>query len=281
MTTPSMQLRMDLEAMESELIQESTQASNDGALLHLGEQTTTPIAQAMLGTVTAVVELIPISATVSHDGECNNECVIHYEGTTDAAQPVPPSPGMDSDPYATIESSTVLLSKEIVVEDTSRVIHAAPRDSVEQGAHIASEKDTAMPVVSVAIFLARTNFNTKTRTGLLETNDDNAINLDLNADTIIPDRIYLKRWKDPDKAGARHNKVKEELESAKCCSIEFSRRLCSDKAEVIPNTPGTLGVAGVAAAQLLGRDAVVVRFPAGSGWSDTVRSGAPRPTSES
>ena len=85
-----------------------------------------------------------------------------------------------------------------------------------------------MPVVSVAIFLARTNFNTKTRTGLLETNDDNAINLDLNADTIFPDRIYLKRWKDPgpDKADARHNEVKEELESAKCCgSIEFSRRL--------------------------------------------------------
>ena len=57
-----------------------------------------------------------------------------------------------------------------------------------------------MPVVSVAIFLAHTNFNTKTRTGLLETDDDNAINLDLdlNADTIFPDRIYLKRWKDPD-----------------------------------------------------------------------------------
>ena len=46
--------------MERELILESTQASDDGALLHLGEQTTTPIAQAMLGT--AVVELIPISA---------------------------------------------------------------------------------------------------------------------------------------------------------------------------------------------------------------------------
>ena len=65
----------------------------------------------MLGT--AVVELIPISATVSNDGACG----IHYQGTTDAAQPVPPSPGMDSDPSATIESSTVLLrvSQEIVV----------------------------------------------------------------------------------------------------------------------------------------------------------------------
>ena len=46
--------------------------------------------------------------------------------------------------------------------------------------------------------------------------------------------------------------------------------------EVIPNTPpdgqvgvipGTVGVAGVDVAQLLGRDAVVVRFPTGSGWS--------------
>ena len=36
MTTPSMQLLMDLEAMESQLIPESTQASDDGALLHLG-----------------------------------------------------------------------------------------------------------------------------------------------------------------------------------------------------------------------------------------------------
>ena len=80
--------------------------------------------------------------------------MIHYEGTTEAAQPVPPSPGMDRDPSATIESSTVLLSQEIVDEDTSRVIYAAPRDSVEQGAHIASEVDTAKPVVSVAIFPA-------------------------------------------------------------------------------------------------------------------------------
>ena len=44
---------------------------------------------------------------------------------------------------------------------------------------------------------------------------------------------------------------------------------------MVPNTPpdgqvgvlGTVGVAGIAVAQLLGRDAVVVRFPAGSGWS--------------
>ena len=66
-------------------------------------------------------EDIPISATVSNDGACNNEFVTHYEGTTDApgsaaAQPVPPSPGMDhrDDPSPTLESSTVLLSQEPV-----------------------------------------------------------------------------------------------------------------------------------------------------------------------
>ena len=73
MTTSSMQIRMDLEAMESELIPKSTQASGDGALLHLGEQTTTPIEQAMLGAT--AVECIPISATVSNDGACNKKCV--------------------------------------------------------------------------------------------------------------------------------------------------------------------------------------------------------------
>ena len=42
--------------------------------------------------------------------------VIHDEGTTDAAQRVPPSPGMDHDPSATLESSesTVLLLQELV-----------------------------------------------------------------------------------------------------------------------------------------------------------------------
>ena len=82
--------------------------------------------------------MLLISATVSNlnDGACNNLCVIHYKGTTDAAQPVPPSPGMDSDPSATLESSTVLLSRELVGEDISRVTYAAPRDSVEQGVHL-------------------------------------------------------------------------------------------------------------------------------------------------
>ena len=43
-------------------------------------------------------------------------------------------------------------------------------------------------------------------------------------------RVYLKRRKDPDKADARHNEVKEELESVKCYSFEFRGRLCSDSA---------------------------------------------------
>ena len=57
---------MDLEAMESELIPVSTQASDDRALLHLGEQTTTLIAQPILAAT--AVESIPISATVCKDG---------------------------------------------------------------------------------------------------------------------------------------------------------------------------------------------------------------------
>ena len=61
----------------------------------------------------------------------------------------------------------------------------------------------AQPVViSVAMFPKNTNFITKIRTCILEADDDNVIDLDLNAYTIFPDRIYLKpeRWKDPVKA---------------------------------------------------------------------------------
>ena len=142
---------------------------------------------------------------------------MHYEGTTDAAQEVPPSPGMDQDPSATraLESITALLSQEPLDQDTSRIICAAPRDSVEQGMHLSPEEDTAKPVVLVAIFPKNTTFITKIRTSLLETDDSNAIKLDLNAETIFSDRVYLKRWKDPDKEDAQHIKAKEELESAK------------------------------------------------------------------
>ena len=113
-------------------------------------------------------------------------------------------------------------------EDTSRVAYEAPRDSVEQGVQLSPEEDTAKRVLSVAIFPKDTNFITKICTGHLEADGNNAVNLNLNADTIFPDRVYLKRWKDPDKADARLIKVKEELESAKCHSIEFSGKLCSN-----------------------------------------------------
>ena len=51
-----------------------THATRAPALLHLGEQPTTPIAQAMLGAT--AVECIQISATVSNDRACNDEFVI-------------------------------------------------------------------------------------------------------------------------------------------------------------------------------------------------------------
>ena len=50
----------------------------------------------------------------------------------------------------------------------------------------------------MAIFLENTRFITNIRTGFLETGDQNAINLDLNAETMFPDRVYLKRWKEAD-----------------------------------------------------------------------------------
>ena len=156
--------------------------------------------------------------------------MIHYEETMDVAQPVPPSPspGMDIGPSATLESSVLLLSHVPVDADTLRVTYAAPRDSIDQGVHLSPGEDTAKPLILVDIFPKDTNFMTKICTCLLETDEYSAINLYLNANTIIPDRVYLKWWKDPVKADARHNEVKEELESAKCYSIEFSGRLCSD-----------------------------------------------------
>ena len=37
------------------------------------------------------------------------------------------------------------------------------------------------------------------RTSRFEAQDDNAIDLDLNANDIPADLVHLKRWKDPDK----------------------------------------------------------------------------------
>ena len=70
----------------------------------------------MLGAT--VVECIQVSATVFNDGACNRKFVIHYVGTTGVVQPVPPSPGMDSYPSATLESSVVLLLQQAVDADT-------------------------------------------------------------------------------------------------------------------------------------------------------------------
>ena len=135
-------------------------------------------------------------------------------------QPVLPSPGVDHVPSTTLESSVVLLLQEAVDADTSRVTYAAPRDSMEQGVHLSQEDDTAKPVISVVILPKDTNFITKIRTRLIEADDDNAINF--NANTIFPDRVYLKRWKDTDKVDARHINVKEKLESVERYSIDVS-----------------------------------------------------------
>ena len=89
--------------------------------------------------------------------------------------------------------------------DTSKVIYAAPRDSLEQGIHLSPEEDTAKPMV----FGGYLREEHELRTCLLENQDNNAINLELNADTIFPDRVYLKRWKDPGKVDSRRIKVKE------------------------------------------------------------------------
>ena len=159
--------------------------------------------------------------------------MIHYEETMDVAQPVPPSPspGMDIGPSATLESSVLLLSHVPVDADTLRVTYAAPRDSIDQGVHLSPGEDTAKPLILVDIFPKDTNFMTKICTCLLETDEYSAINLYLNANTIIPDRVYLKPWKDPGKADAQQIKVREELGNVKCYSIEFRGNLCSDTAD--------------------------------------------------
>ena len=118
---------------------------------------------------------------------------------------------MDHDPSATLKSSTVLLWQELVDKDTSRVSGAAIRDSVEQGVHLSPEEDTAKPAVSVAIFPKNTNFKfiTQICTGLIEANDDNAINLVLNPDIIFSDRVYLKLCNDPEKVDGRPSRSRQ------------------------------------------------------------------------
>ena len=102
-------------------------------------------------------------------------------------QPVPPSPGMDRDPFATLEPSIGSLPQECIGGGTSRVITAL-RGSSEQGKRSTAEKIAAMPVV--AISLEDVELISTIRTSLLEADsgseDNNAIDLqvDLNADAI-------------------------------------------------------------------------------------------------
>ena len=56
----------------------------DYTAIDMAEQEMTPVMHAVISesgptSTRTAVECIPISATVSNDGACNNECVIHYE----------------------------------------------------------------------------------------------------------------------------------------------------------------------------------------------------------
>ena len=64
-------------------------------------------------------------------------------------QPVPPSPGMDRDPFATLEPSIGSLPQECIGGGTSRVITAL-RDSPEQGERRTTEETAAMSVASIS-----------------------------------------------------------------------------------------------------------------------------------
>ena len=87
-TTPSTQLCMNSEAMESVLILESTQPPTTRA--------------------------------------SSNEFMIHYKGTMDVAQPVPPSPGMDRNPSATLESSVVPVSSRLMTTQSTLTLTPKP-----------------------------------------------------------------------------------------------------------------------------------------------------------
>ena len=130
----------------------------------------------------------PISATVFNDGACNNEFVIHYEGTTDGAQ-------QSWDRPRSIRDRRIVYGTTLAEACGRRYFeNQLCHSSRLCGAGRASltKEDTAKPVVSVAILPKNTNFITKLHIRLLETHENNAINLDLNADTIFPDQVYLQ-----------------------------------------------------------------------------------------
>ena len=98
--------------------------------------------------------------------------------------------------------------------------------------HLPPKKDTAKPVASVAIFPKpeNTNFISKIRTCLLENDDNNAI---LKANTIFPDQVYLKQWKELDKADACHNEVMVEPgeRNVLLYRVLSQQNFCSDTAD--------------------------------------------------
>jgi hypothetical protein len=154
-------------------------------------------------------------------GYHNIEFVTHDEGTTDVGfQPIPPTPGMVSDPSTTLESSSVLLLQEPVTEGTSRVTYAVPRDSQEQGVHLSLVEDTDKPGLSVAIFPGTTNFIATIRIRLPNADDNNAIDF-RDADASHEDLDHPRRWKDPDKSSAQRNVNKWGLEDEMYRADEF------------------------------------------------------------
>ena len=104
---------------------------------------------------------------------------------------------MNSDPSATLYSSTVPLPHEPVDGNTFRVTNSSPQDSLNE--HLSLEEDIAKPVVSIAIFKMSTNSITMIRSNFLEADDDKATKLELKVDAILADRAHLNIWKELDK----------------------------------------------------------------------------------
>ena len=237
------------EAMESECVRSATNASECGAQILLGEQPTHPSEQAMLGA--AEVECIPRPAEVS-DGICRNNLVSHDEGTSDKSVMVQrflPSPGMDSDPSAPLETSTSSMSLATMGKDMASGTNVSG-DSTREGfsyihrrsskeaadnycnpqdppdrVNLSTKEPTAMPVVATSS--RDEDLIATTRIRILDAAVDHTI--DLDAGTIWESPIHSKKWKEPDKTDAQHNEHKEELDCV-IRSIEPSGIFCRNTA---------------------------------------------------
>jgi hypothetical protein len=118
-TFPSTQLCMDSEAMESVLLSESNKAPDDGALLHLGEQSPTPIAQGMLNCSWVNPDICSRFQRRGMQQRVRDA----LQRMIDVAQPLRPR--------IICGTTELLLAQETVDADISRVTYAAPRDSAE------------------------------------------------------------------------------------------------------------------------------------------------------